>query len=191
MSVIDTRKREVQLKLVYYGMGLSGKTTNLAYLHHNVLGDDKSEFLSIATEGERTLFFDYLPIDLGTIRGFRLRLKTYTVPGQSMYAITRSTVLNGADGVVMVVDSAPEKLEENRASFEELQQNLERQRRRWATFPVVLQYNKRDLPDALPVAELDRELNHRPDPAFEAIASRGVGVFETFREIARLVVKTL
>lgn len=191
MSVIDPRKREVQLKLVYYGMGLSGKTTNLAYLHHNVLGEEKSEFLSIATEGERTLFFDYLPVDLGTIRGFRLRLKTYTVPGQSMYAITRSTVLNGADGVVMVIDSAPEKVEENRASFQELQQNLERQRRKWATFPVVVQYNKRDLPDALPVVELDRELNLRPDPAFEAIASQGVGVFETFREITRLVVKTL
>lgn len=191
MSVIDPRKREVQLKLVYYGMGLSGKTTNLVHLHRNVLGEDKSEFLSIATEGERTLFFDYLPVDLGTIRGFRLRVKTYTVPGQSMYAITRSTVLNGADGVVMVVDSGAGKLEENRASYVELRQNLERQRRKWATFPVVMQYNKRDLPDAIPVAVLDRELNQRHDPAFEAIASQGIGVFESFREITRLVVKTL
>jgi len=129
MSVIDPRKREVQLKIVYYGMGLSGKTTNLAHLHHHVIGEDKSEFLSIATEGERTLFFDYLPVDLGTVRGFRLRMKTYTVPGQSMYSVTRSTVLNGADGVVMVVDSGSDNLEENRASLAELRLSLERQRR--------------------------------------------------------------
>lgn len=191
MSVIDPRKREVQLKLVYYGMGLSGKTTNLAHLHHHVIGEDKSDFLSIATEGERTLFFDYLPVDLGTVRGFRLRMKTYTVPGQSMYSVTRSTVLNGADGVVMVVDSSSDKLEENRASLAELRQSLERQRRKWATFPVVLQYNKRDAPSALPVEVLERELNLRHDPAIEAIASKGVGVFESFSEITRLVVKTL
>ena len=191
MSVIDPRKREVQLKLVYYGMGLSGKTTNLAYLHHHVIGEEKSDFLTIATEGERTLFFDYLPVDLGTIRGFKVRLKTYTVPGQTMYAITRSTVLSGADGVVFVVDSGPGKLEENEASYQELRQVLERQRRKWDTFPVVVQYNKRDLPDALPIEDLDRAINLRHDPVIEAVASQGVGVFESFREIARMVVKSL
>jgi signal recognition particle receptor subunit beta len=191
MSVIDPRKREVQLKLVYYGMGLSGKTTNLAYLHRNVIGEEKSEFLTIATEGERTLFFDFLPVELGLVRGYKLRLKTYTVPGQNMYAITRSTVLNGADGVIFVVDSAEPKLKENKESYAELRQNLERQRRKWASVPVVVQYNKRDAPDALPVEFLDNEINERHDPAFAAIATRGPGVFESFREIMRLVVKIL
>jgi len=191
MSVIDPRRREVQIKLVYYGMGLSGKTTNLQYLHRNVLGEEKSEFVSIATEGERTLFFDFLPVDLGTVRGFKLRLKTYTVPGQTMYTITRSTVLSGADGVVFVVDSSAPKLGDNVESFTELQQNLERQKRTWATFPLVIQYNKRDMPDALSVRELDAAINLRHDPAFEAVATRGPGVFESFREVTRMVVKAL
>lgn len=191
MSIIDTRKREVQLKLVYYGTGFSGKTTNVSYLHRNVLGEDKSEFLTIATEGERTLFFDFLPVDLGTVRGYRLRVKTYTVPGQTMYSITRSTVLNGADGVVFVADSSEAKMADNKVSYDELRRNMERQRRAWKNFPLVIQYNKRDMPDAVSVEDLERELNLRHDPAFEAIATRGPGVFECFREITRLIVKAL
>jgi signal recognition particle receptor subunit beta len=191
MSLINIAAREIQLKLVYYGIGLSGKTTNLRQLHTNVVGEEMSTMTSIATEGERTLFFDFLPIDVGKIHGFRLRFQMYTVPGQQLYAATRTAVLHGADAVVQVVDSQAEKLEDNRQSLQELAENLGAQHKDIATFPIVLQYNKRDLPNALSVKELEEALNARHLPSFEAVASRGVGVFETFRTLSKEAVKRL
>jgi signal recognition particle receptor subunit beta len=191
MSLINVAAREIQLKLVYYGIGLSGKTTNLRYLHTSVVGEQMSDMTSIATEGERTLFFDFLPVDVGRIHGFRLRFQMYTVPGQQLYAATRAAVLQGADAVVLVVDSQVEKLAENRQSLVELERNLVAQRKDFATFPLVLQYNKRDLPNILSVRELEQEVNSRTWPSFEAVASRGVGVFETFRSLSKEAVKRL
>lgn len=191
MSLVNIAAREIQLKLVYYGIGLSGKTTNLRYLHTSVVGEEMSTMTSIATEGERTLFFDFLPVDLGKVRGFRLRFQMYTVPGQQLYAATRSAVLHGADAVVMVIDSQIERLEDNRASVAELEANLKAEHKDVAQFPIVLQYNKRDLPNALSVRELEQTLNSRTWPSFEAIASRGTGVFETFRTLSKEAVKRL
>jgi mutual gliding-motility protein MglA len=191
MSLVNVAAREIQLKLVYYGIGLSGKTTNLRYLHTSVVGEEMSSMTSIATEGERTLFFDFLPVDLGKIHGFRLRFQMYTVPGQQLYAATRSAVLHGADAVVMVIDSQIERLEDNRASVAELEANLRTEHKDVAQFPIVLQYNKRDLPNALSVRELEQTLNSRTWPSFEAIASRGTGVFETFRTLSKEAVKRL
>lgn len=191
MSLINVAAREIQLKLVYYGVGLSGKTTNLRYLHTSVVGEQMSTMTSIATEGERTLFFDFLPVDVGRIHGFRLRFQMYTVPGQQLYAATRAAVLHGADAVVLVVDSQVEKLEDNRSSLLELEASLKSERKDIAHFPVVLQYNKRDLPNVLSVPELEQVVNSRQWPSFEAVASRGVGVFDTFRALSREAVKRL
>ena len=191
MSLVNVAAREIQLKLVYYGIGLSGKTTNLRYLHTSVVGEQMSSMTSIATEGERTLFFDFLPVDLGRIHGFRLRFQMYTVPGQQLYAATRSAVLHGADAVVMVVDSQVEKLNDNRGSVLELEANLKAEHKDVAQFPIVVQYNKRDLPNALSVVELEQSLNSRHWPSFEAVASRGEGVFETFRTLSKEAVKRL
>lgn len=191
MSLINVAAREIHLKLVYYGVGLSGKTTNLRYLHTSVVGEQMSAMTSIATEGERTLFFDFLPVDVGRIRGFRLRFQMYTVPGQQLYAATRAAVLQGADAVVLVVDSQIEKLADNRQSLQELERNLLAQRKDMTQYPIVLQYNKRDLPNVLSVRELEQEVNTRTWPSFEAVASRGVGVFETFRALSKEAVKRL
>ncbi|HEY8746064.1 MAG TPA: GTPase domain-containing protein [Chloroflexota bacterium] len=191
MSLVNVAAREIQLKLVYYGIGLSGKTTNLRYLHTSVVGEQMSTMTSIATEGERTLFFDFLPVDLGKIHGFRLRFQMYTVPGQQLYAATRAAVLHGADAVVMVFDSQNEKLLDNRESVLELEANLKAEHKDVAQFPIIVQYNKRDLPNALSVPELEQSLNSRHWPSFEAVASRGVGVFETFRTLSKEAVKRL
>lgn len=191
MSLINVATREIQLKLVYYGVGLSGKTTNLRHLHTSVVGEQMSTMTSIATEGERTLFFDFLPVDVGRIHGFRLRFQMYTVPGQQLYAATRAAVLHGADAVVLVVDSQIEKLEDNRRSLLELEASLKTEQKDIAQFPIVLQYNKRDLPNALSVPELEQVVNTRHWPSFEAVASRGVGVFDTFRALSKEAVKRL
>lgn len=191
MSLVNVAGREIQLKLVYYGIGLSGKTTNLRYLHTSVVGEQMSSMTSIATEGERTLFFDFLPVDVGRIQGFRLRFQMYTVPGQQLYAATRSAVLHGADAVVLVIDSQVEKLGDNRECALELEANLRAEHKDVAQFPIVVQYNKRDLPNALSVEELEQSLNLRHWPSFEAIASRGDGVFETFRTLSKEAVKRL
>ena len=191
MALINIAAREIQLKLVYYGVGLSGKTTNLRYVHTNVVGEQASPMTSIATEGERTLFFDFLPVEVGMVRGFRVRFQMYTVPGQNLYTATRAAVLNGADGVVQVVDSQVEKLEENKQSLKELEENLRKQHKDPLTFPIVLQYNKRDMPNILSVKELEAALNDRDLASFEAIAARGVGVFETFRALSKEAVKRL
>ncbi|MGB9723343.1 MAG: GTP-binding protein [Chloroflexia bacterium] len=196
MALINIAAREIHCKIVYYGPGLSGKTTNLKYIHSQVPKEAKGELLSIATETERTLFFDFLPLDLGRVRGFQTRFHLYTVPGQVLYERTRVAVLNGADGVVFVADSQRNKLEENVRSLQELARNITRQGKRFADFPVVLQYNKRDLPNALPVAVLDRYLRYRTGDGnlverFEAVATTGKGVFDTLKAISKLVISKL
>ncbi|MBX6753344.1 GTP-binding protein [Thermorudis peleae] len=189
MALINVAAREIHGKIVYYGPGLSGKTTNLQYIHAHIPEHTRGELLSVDTESERTLFFDFLPLNLGTVHGFTIRFHLYTVPGQVLYERTRVAVLNGADGVVFVADAQRDRLAENIQSLRELGQNLIAQGKPFLNFPLVLQYNKMDLPTALPVPVLDRYLNPMRAPRFEAVAVRGVGVFETLRAICKLVVK--
>ena len=191
MALIDVAAREIHGKIVYYGPGLGGKTTNLKFIHDRLPAGSKSDLVSIATENERTLFFDFLPLDLGRVHGFSVRFHLYTVPGQNRYERTRMAVLSGADGVVFVADAQEERLGDNLASLGELEQNLSRQGKRFRDHPLVLQYNKMDLPDALPAPELDRHLNTLEAPRFEATAFQGIGVFETLREICKQTTRNL
>lgn len=191
MPLINYASREITCKIVYYGPGRSGKTMNLLQIHSRVPSGRKGELVSLATETDRTLFFDFLPVDLGTISGFRTRLQLYTVPGQVYYDSTRKLVLRGADGVVFVADSQRDQFEENAASLLNLRQNLEAQGVDPDAIPLVLQYNKRDLPGVVPTAILDRVLNPRGLPAFEAAAEEGRGVFETLKGISEAVLRSL
>ena len=159
MSLINMAKREINCKIVYYGIGLCGKTTNLHYIHHTVNPQDVGDLVSIDTETERTLYFDLLPLDLGKVHGFQIRFQLYTVPGQVLYQQTRVSVLKGADCVVFVADSQASKLDENRASWAELQEQLGRMKKDIKDFPLVMQWNKRDLQEALPVSALEHYLN--------------------------------
>jgi hypothetical protein len=191
MALINVAAREIHCKIVYYGPGMCGKTSNLQYIHTQVPRDAKGDLLSIATETERTLFFDFLPLDLGKVRGFQTRFHLYTVPGQVLYERTRVAVLNGADGVVFVADSQKSKLEENIKSLKELAVNITRQNKKFQEFPMVLQYNKRDIPTALPTQILDKYLNGMQWQRFEAVATTGVGVFDTLKAISKLVISKL
>lgn len=193
MSIVNYATREITCKIVYYGPGRAGKTTNLQYIFERVPEERRGRMLSLATQNERTLFFDFLPLDLGTISGFTTRLQLYTVPGQIYYATTRKLVLQGADGVVFVADSQSRQLEESIESLRDLHENLADQEIDIRTFPMVLQYNKRDLPRDLILAEeeLDEALNFRGVPAFAADALHGRGVFETLRAISGLVLRRL
>jgi len=191
MALINVAAREIHGKIVYYGPGLSGKTTNLQFIHSKIPSNNKGDLLSIETETERTLFFDFLPLDLGKVHGFSIRFHLYTVPGQILYERTRVAVLNGADGVVFVADAERDRLPDNLQSLRELAQNLTAQGKRFLDYPLVMQYNKMDLPGALPVPVLDRYLNTIKVPRFEAVARDGKGVFETLRAISKLVVNKL
>lgn len=168
-----------------------GKTSNLQYIHSAVPRETKGDLLSIATETERTLFFDFLPLDLGKVRGFSTRFHLYTVPGQVLYERTRVAVLNGADGVVFVADSQKHKLEENIKSLRELAVNVTKQNKKFQEFPIVLQYNKRDVSNALPSEILDKYLNTLGWQRYDAVATRGLGVFDTLRAISKLVISKL
>ena len=191
MALINVASREIHCKIVYYGTGYCGKTTNLQYIFGHAPQPARGDLLTIATESERTLFFDFLPLDLGSVHGFRIRFHLYTVPGQVLYERTRVAVLNGVDGMVFVVDSAPEKLEENFQSLIELETNMRRMEKDLGDFPFVIQWNKRDLPGAVPVATLDRYLNRRRAQTFEAAAVTGEGVFPTLRAICKAVMARL
>ncbi|HEY7343398.1 MAG TPA: GTPase domain-containing protein [Ktedonobacterales bacterium] len=191
MALINVASREIQCKIVYYGTGYCGKTTNLQYIFSHAPQPARGDLLSIATENERTLFFDFLPLDLGDIHGFRVRFHLYTVPGQVLYERTRVAVLNGADGIVYVADSSPEKLEENFQSLIELETNMRRMGNDLSRFPFVMQWNKRDLPNAVPETTLERYLNRRRVPAFPAAAVTGEGVFPTLRAICKAVMAGL
>jgi signal recognition particle receptor subunit beta len=191
MALINIASHEIHCKIVYYGIGYCGKTTNLQYVFRSINPSARGEMLSIATETERTLFFDFLPLDLGTVHGFRTRFHLYTVPGQILYERTRLAVLNGADGIVFVADSQAEKFEENVQSVSELELNMRRIGKELGNFPFIIQWNKRDVPSALPVSVLERYLNRRRVPSFEAIAFEGKGVFATLRAISKNVMAQL
>ena len=191
MALINVAAREIHCKIVYYGPGLCGKTTNLKYIHSAVPGKAKGDLISIATETERTLFFDFLPLDLGQVHGFQTRIHLFTVPGQVLYERTRVAVLNGADGVVFVADSQRHKLQEDVQSLQELAKNITIMGKKFLEFPLVMQYNKRDLESALPVEVLDRYLNSIRVPRFEAAAASGRGVFDTLKAISKLVISKL
>lgn len=187
MVSINYASREVSCKIVYYGPGLSGKTTNLQYVHSKVPRKSRGDLISLATEADRTLYFDFLPIDIGSIGGLTTKFQLYTVPGQVFYNATRKLVLRGVDGLVFVADSQKSKREENIESFNNLKENLEEYGIDVATIPLVLQYNKRDLPDLLTLDELDADLNDNNWPFFEAAAVKGVGVFDTLKLVTKLV----
>ena len=187
MSFINYASREINCKIVYYGPGLCGKTTNLQFVYQKTAPDAKGKMISLATETERTLFFDFLPLALGEIRGFKTRFHLYTVPGQVFYDASRKLILKGVDGVVFVGDSQLERVEANIESLDNLRQNLSDQGYDLDKLPYVVQWNKRDLPNAIPVAELEEQLNPTKVPSFEAVAPTGVGVFDTLKAVARLV----
>jgi signal recognition particle receptor subunit beta len=191
MVLFNAATKELTAKIVYYGPGLCGKTTNLQHVYDTLPGEGRGKMLSLATQTDRTLFFDFLPIDLGTIRGMKTRVQLYTVPGQVFYDATRKLVLRGADAVVFVADSQAPALESNKESFQNLIANLKEQGTDLAKIPHVIQWNKRDTPNALPVATLDKEINLFGVPTFEACAMRGEGVKETLTGVARLVLKSL
>ena len=191
MSFINYSSREINCKIVYYGPGLCGKTTNLHYIYKKTNPDSKGKMISLATETERTLFFDFLPLALGEIRGFKTRFHLYTVPGQVFYDASRKLILKGVDGLVFVADSQVERMEANVESVENLRINLAEQGYNLDAVPYVVQYNKRDLPNAVPVPEMKKALNPRGVPDFEAIASEGNGVFDTLKAIAKQVIMEL
>lgn len=191
MSLVNYATREITCKIVYYGPGRSGKTTNLQYIYSRVPWDRKGEMVSLATDMDRTLFFDLLPVDLGQISGFRTRLQLYTVPGQIYYNATRRLVLQGADGVVFIADSQRSQLEGNIESFRNLQQNLLEHDIDIRDIPLVIQYNKRDLPNVMTVEELEEELNFREVPSYPASALLGQGVFDTLRSASEGVLRRL
>jgi mutual gliding-motility protein MglA len=193
VSLVNYATREITCKIVYYGPGRSGKTTNLHYIYGQVPDDRKGRMVSLATQTDRTLFFDFLPLDLGSISGFTTKFQLYTVPGQVYYQATRKLVLQGADGVVFVADSQARQLDENIESFQDLHANLAEQGIDARTVPLVIQYNKQDLPRELilSTSELSDALNFRGVPEFPADALHGPGVFETLRSIAEVVLKRL
>jgi signal recognition particle receptor subunit beta len=189
--MINYASREINCKIVYYGPGLCGKTTNLEYIYEKVSPNTRGKLISLATETERTLFFDFLPVDLGSIRGFKTRFHLYTVPGQVYYNASRKLILKGVDGVVFVADSQVERLDANIESMHNLYDNLGEYEIDLRKTPFVIQYNKRDLPNVSSVAEMEAQLNPDGVPYFEAVAMRGVGVFDTLKSVAKRVIKSL
>jgi len=191
MTFINYAAREINCKIVYYGPGLGGKTTNLKWVYGKSNPTSRGKLISLATETDRTLFFDFLPLDLGTIRGFKTRFHLYTVPGQVFYDASRKLILRGVDGVVFVADSQAARMEANVESLHNLQANLKEQGYDLNKIPYVLQLNKRDMATAAPVEEMKRVLLLKNEPVFEAVASTGVGVFDTLKAIARMVLVEL
>ncbi|MFW6330391.1 MAG: GTP-binding protein [Gemmatimonadota bacterium] len=191
MSMINYASREINCKIVYYGPGLGGKTTNLEYVYDKVNPETRGKMISLATENERTLFFDFLPVDLGSIRGFKTRFHLYTVPGQVYYNASRRLILKGVDGVVFVADSQLERLDANLASMQNLYENLADYGYDPRQLPMVLQYNKRDLENRLPADELSMQLNPGGLEEYEAVATEGEGVFDTLRAVSKQVIQAL
>ena len=191
LTFINYVAREINCKIVYYGPGLGGKTTNLKYVYKITDPENKGKLISLATETERTLFFDFLPLDLGQIRGFRTRFHLYTVPGQVFYDSSRKLILKGVDGVVFVADSQEERLDANLESLANLAQNLKEQGFDLDKIPYVLQLNKRDLPNAMPADQLTKQIQVKGEPVFEATATQGTGVLSTLKAIARQVLLEL
>lgn len=191
MSFVNYQTKEINCKIVYYGPGLGGKTTNIQHVYERTSGQSKNQLISLNTENERTLFFDFLPLDLGEIRGFKTRFHLYTVPGQSFYEASRKLILRGVDGIVFVADSQVERMEDNLKSFESLKSNLEDQGYDIEKIPIVMQWNKRDLPNTIPVKELESKINSLHVNSNEAVAVKGEGVFDTLKAITKLVLMNL
>jgi hypothetical protein len=189
MATVSYSAREIDCKIVYCGPGLSGKTTNVQWIHKNIPSDSRGKLISLAAGNERTLFFDFLPIDTGEINGFRVRLHLYSVPGQAMYTDSRRLILQSVDGIIFVADSQIERIEANQDSLRDLKENLLRQKRKGVS--LILQANKRDLPGILPTEDLIERLNLSRVPCIEAVACDGVGVFETLRKVSRMVIGRL
>ncbi|NPB03911.1 MAG: GTPase domain-containing protein [Thermotogae bacterium] len=191
MPFINFATKEINCKIVYYGPGLSGKTTNIKWIYDHVRPENKGEMITLATETERTLFFDFVPIEVSNVKGFKVRFHLYTTPGQIIYQASRKLILKGVDGIVFVADSQEERHDANLDTLEDMIDNLKDYDIDIAQIPLVFQYNKRDLPNILPVEKLRADLNRWNRPDFEAIATKGVGVLETFKEITRQVLQTL
>ncbi|MGD9252411.1 MAG: ADP-ribosylation factor-like protein [Holophagae bacterium] len=191
MSFINYAAREINVKIVFYGPGLCGKTTNLQYIFDKSSPQQKGKLISLATETDRTLFFDFLPLDLGAVRGFKTRFHLYTVPGQVFYDASRKLILKGVDGVVFVADSQEARMDANVESLRNLEVNLQENGFELKTIPYVLQFNKRDLPSAMLVDDMYRLLNFKGEPTFEAVAIKGIGVFETLKAVAKQVLYEL
>ncbi len=191
MAIINIQTKEVNCKIVYYGTGLGGKTTNLKYIHRQLSPTTRGEIISLATETERTLFFDFLPLDLGKVQDFTVRFSLYTVPGQVEYNASRRLILNGADGIVFVADSDVTKEKENIESLQNMAENLSGYGMSLHDIPWILQYNKRDLVNAMPLERMERACNRYNVPAFEAIASDGAGVFTSLKAVSRAILTRL
>ena len=191
MTFINYASREINCKIVYYGPGLCGKTTNIQYIYDKTNPTAKGKLISLATETDRTLFFDFLPLDLGSVKGFKVRFHLYTVPGQVFYDASRKLILKGVDGVIFVADSQNERMEANEESVYNLKLNLKDQGYDLKLIPYVLQLNKRDLPNVAPIEEMISKLRQKDEPVFEAVASKGIGVFETLKAVARQALNDL
>lgn len=191
MSFINYAAHEINCKIIYIGAGLSGKTTNVQYIYEHSQEEGRGKLVTLSTENERTLFFDFLPLAVGKVRGYQTRFHLYTIPGQTFYQISQQFILKGVDGIVFVVDSQPERMEANIESFEAMKKNLENQGYEYTKVPLVFQYNKRDLPEAVPIRELQATFNSMNRPYFEAVSNRGEGVMETLHSITEWVIQDL
>jgi len=191
MPFVNFATKEINCKIVYYGPGLSGKTTNIKWIYEHVKPEHKGEMITLATETERTLFFDFVPIEVSNVKGFKVRFHLYTTPGQIIYQASRKLILKGVDGIVFVADSQEERHDANLDTLEDMIENLKDYDINIEEIPLVFQYNKRDLPNILPVEVLRRDLNRWNRPDFEAIATKGIGVLETFKEITKQVLQTI
>ena len=191
MSFVNSVSKEVNCKIVYVGTGLSGKTTNVQYIYENTQTDRAGKLVSLSTENERTLFFDFLPLSIGEVRGYKTRFHLYTIPGQTFYEASRDFILKGVDGVVFVVDCEPTRMEANLEAWDHFQLALERQGYDMSRIPLVFQYNKRDLPNAASIEDLEATFNPMKRPYFEAVANRGEGVMATLENISQMVIDAL
>lgn len=191
MSFINYATKEINCKIIYFGPGLSGKTTNVQYIYEHTHTDHRGKLVTLSTENERTLFFDFLPLSVGDIRGYKTRFHLYTIPGQTFYDISRQFILKGVDGIVFVADSLADRMDANIESFEGLEKSLEKQGYDLSRLPLVFQYNKRDMPDISSIQELEATFNPMRLPYFEAIANRGQGVMETLQAIAKSIIDEL
>lgn len=191
MALLDSSKKEINAKIVYYGPGLSGKTSNIQYVYKKLKPEHRGKLMTLATQTDRTLFFDFLPVELGEIRGLKVRFQIYTVPGQVFYNATRKLVLKNVDGIIFVADSQKKAINENAESLKNLEDNLRFYNRRVEDIPLVIQYNKRDLPDVLPQEELRHKLNRWEAPDYEAVAQKGEGVLQSLTTITKLIIQRL
>ena len=191
MSLINYSSREINVKIVYYGPGLCGKTTHIQYIYDKVTPETKGKLITLATEMDRTLFFDFLPLELGKVKGFRTRFHLYTVPGQVYYDASRKLILRGVDGIIFVADSQRSRYDANIESLYNLHENLGEYQLKLDDIPYAIQYNKRDLPDVIGVGDLENELNPKHYPYFEAVAVKGTGVFDTLKAVAKSVLRNL